>query len=93
MEAIIISGTLVDDCETKTDKKGHSFIRFIVACEGKDVTGKPRVNNYRCFCYNMQYEHLKKDDVVFLTGSFNVNEFDGKISFDVYVQQIECVKD
>lgn len=92
MEAITISGNLAADCEPKTDKKGHSYIRFIVACESKDVLGKPRTNNYRCFCYNTQFENLKKGDFVVVSGSFNVNEYKGKISFDIYVQQIASTK-
>lgn len=88
MEAITLSGILADDCEKKTDKKGHQYIRFKVSCEGTDIYGKPRITQYRCYLYNMQFDNLKKGELVFLTGSFNLNQFNGRINCDIYVQQI-----
>lgn len=88
MEAIMLSGVVSEDCEKKTDKKGHDYVRFKLGCEGIDIYGKPRVTQYRCYLYNMQYDNLKKGELVTLTGSFNCNQFNGKINFDIYVHQI-----
>jgi len=88
MEEIVLSGILSEDAAKRTDKKGYEYIRFKVGCEGLDIYGEPRVTIYRCYSYDLQFANLKKGDLVFLIGSFNVNRIDGKYYCDVYVHQI-----
>ena len=83
-----MSGILQEDCEQKTDKKGHNYIRFKVACHGIDPTGNTRLNTYKCYTYNTQFSNLKKGDLVFITGTLNIYLYKGVINLDVYVQHL-----
>lgn len=92
MEVITLSGTLPEPPETKTDKRGNNYVRFRVVCTGTDMRGQERTTIYRCYCYNLKWNTLKKGDSVFLTGSFNHFAAGGSVQFDVYVQQMASVE-
>lgn len=85
---ISVSGYLESDCEVRTDKNGHNYIRFRILCPTKDSMGKPTEIPFRCFSYNLNFSHLKKNDVVFVIGDFKFNKFKEKFNFDIYAQQI-----
>ena len=92
MLTVTLSGVLEDDCVIKTDKNEHKYIRFRVICDEPDFKGKPSVTIVRCYCYNMKYSDLKKNDIVFLSGSFKFTQYGGKIEADVYVKDIAMGK-
>ena len=71
MEQITISGTLLNNAETKTDKNGRCFTRFTVTCGSVDMHGRTVFTHYRCTCYVSGYENLVAGDQVFLTGRFS----------------------
>lgn len=93
MQVITISGKLLGNSESKTDKNGHKYFRFKVLCEGS-AQGKKKTTIYRCYCYNTEYENLKDGETVFLSGDIDMNvrlDDNGKawINCDVYVRQID----
>ena len=88
MQNIVLSGHLIEDCELKTDKKGHNYIRFRIGCEDPDMAGKNQLTVYRCYTYNLSYDNLKKRDVIFITGVLVVSKFKETITLDVKVQSI-----
>lgn len=73
MQQITISGTLVSNSESCTDKNGKSFSRFSVVCGSREITGRTKYTYYRCICYVSGYERLKKGDQVFVTGKLNAD--------------------
>lgn len=85
---ISASGYLESDCEVKTDKNGHNYIRFKIISTTKDATGKYVDIPFRCFTYNMKFAYLRQGDIVFVMGDFKYSKFKEKINFDIYVQQI-----
>lgn len=88
MEIITISGYLHEDCEKRKDKQGRDYIRFKVDVEGTTSYGKSRMTQYRCFTYNMQYDNMKKNDFITVSGSFNINIINNKYNFDIYAHCI-----
>lgn len=79
---------LVEDCQVKTDKKGHNYVRFKIGCEDPDMSGKNVTTIYRCYTYNLAYDDLKKGDLVFLTGALVLSKYKETITLDVKIQNI-----
>ena len=88
MQTITIAGHLAEDCELKSDKKGHKYLRFRVCCEDSDMAGKMVTTVYRCYTYNLAFKDLKAGDLVFLTGSLVLGIYNNKVALDVKVQNI-----
>ncbi len=88
MLVLTLSGQLTEDCEKKQDKRGHDYIKFTVSVTDTDIYGKPVTILFRCYCYNMQYDDLKKYDMVFVSGAFKMNRYGDKMNLDVHVQHI-----
>lgn len=91
MEIITVTGVVSSECEKRKDKRGHEYIRFKIGCKGLDTYGRPRQTQYRCFCYNMQFDNLQKGEDLAVSGSLNINYYNDKINFDIYVQHIARV--
>jgi hypothetical protein len=68
MQQITISGTLVSDVESCTDKNSRPYMRFEVKCADPDITGRVQFTLYHCTCYLSNLENIKRGDQVFLTG-------------------------
>lgn len=88
MQTITISGALIEDAQVKTDKKGYNYIRFKVGCEDLDMSGKKTTTVYRCYSYNLEFSDLKKEDIIFLTGSLTLSLYKENVTLDVKVQNI-----
>lgn len=92
MQVITISGKLYGNCEVKTDKNGHNYIRFKVACKSDRATKENNFNIYRCYFYNTAYADLKDGDTVFLSGDLEASietDSQGKtwLNQTIYVRQ------
>ena len=70
MQQITLSGTLITDAYKFRDKNNREFIRFTVTCGSLDGNGRTVFTHYRCTCYLLGFEGMKKGDQVFLTGRF-----------------------
>ncbi len=88
MQTVILSGVLTENCEKRTDKNGHEYVRFRLACEDPDLSGKKTTTIYRCYTYNLLFDNLRKDDLLFLSGSLVINKYRDSINLDVKVQNI-----
>lgn len=88
MQTITLSGYLTENAETKTDKRGYKYVRFKVGCEGLDLAGSKTTTIYRCYTYNLEFENLKKDELVFLSGTQILSMYKGSVLLDVKVQNI-----
>ena len=91
MEIISIHGRVTGACERKTDRKGHTFLRFKVACDGEDFAGRPRVTLYRCFTYNTRHDGLRDGDGVIVSGTLIVSEYNGRCSLDICVTSLTAL--
>lgn len=95
METIIITGKVLEHCETCKDNNGKEYIRFKVACMAKAGTPAERITIYRCFFYNTKYANLTKGEVVIIIGDLSSNtriDKDGHqwANLDIYVKQLNC---
>lgn len=68
MQIITITGTIIKEAETCTDKNGKQYVRFKVSSNSEDINGEPKFNHYRCTYYGSDFIKLKKGDQVMLTG-------------------------
>ena len=93
MQNIVLSGHLIGDCEVKTDKKGCNYIRFKVACEDPDLSGKSQITIYRCYSCRLDYKNLKDNDLVFIDGQLVLTQKNDTITLDVLVQSIDRADD
>lgn len=85
---ISASGYLESDCEIRTDKNGHQYLRFKMICTSTTPAGATVEIPFRCFTYNMKYSHLRQGALVFVMGEFKYSRHNDKINFDIYVNQI-----
>lgn len=70
MQQITISGSLLTDAFTFKDVNNRQYVRFVVSCPNVDKFGRTTFSHYRCTCYILGFQSLKKGDQVFLTGRF-----------------------
>ena len=77
MQQITISGTLLSNAESCSDRTGRKYARFKVTCGDTDLQGRVQFTHYHCTCYLPNYDNLKKGDQVFITGKLSA-----RISFD-----------
>ena len=70
MQQITLSGALITDAFKLKDKNNKDFLRFTLSCASVDNYGRTVFTHYRCTCYIIGFQGLKKGDQVFITGRF-----------------------
>ena len=70
MQQITLAGTLLTDATKFRDRRNRDFLRFILTCTSVDSNGRTVFTHYKCICYILSFQELKKGDRVFLTGRF-----------------------
>lgn len=88
MQNINLSGTLLKDAETGTDKNGKTYVRFTITCGWNDQYNRTQYTHYLCTCYIKGYDSLKKGDQVFVNGEQRATiEYDnsGKAYLNLHV--------
>ena len=88
---ITITGRIANDVTKAIDKNGQEYMRFLVSCIDKDVTGKQRVTLYRCYSYVGMGLKLKMNDYVFVAGEQKVIMTAKEVHVDIFVSHIHKI--
>jgi len=70
MQQITLAGALITDALKLKDKNNKEFLRFTLSCASVDNYGRTIFTHYRCTCYILGFQGLKKGDHVIITGRF-----------------------
>ena len=96
MEIITLSGKIMSEPETKTDKNGNNYIRFRVSCM-KKRGNEEKYTIYRCYSYNVaEFKGTKMGDSIFLSGDLDITrreDANGTVwtNNDIYVKQVTII--
>jgi len=92
MQTIIISGNIGSDAVTRQTQKGDKITAFNVGAQQGWGDNKS-TNWYRCNVWGDRGEkiaqYLLKGVKVFVTGELSIGSYEGKVQFDVRVNEIE----